>query len=47
MRLAALRGPEAFAIEQTELPTIAPDEVLLRVVGSGVCASATTTSRTR
>ena len=39
MRIAALRGPEAFAIEQTELPSVAQDEVLVRVVGSGVCAS--------
>lgn len=39
MRIAALRGPEAFEIEETDVPTIAPDQVLVRVVASGVCAS--------
>lgn len=39
MRIAALRGRRAFEIEETDLPVIAPDEVLVRVVGSGVCAS--------
>ena len=39
MRIAALRGREAFQVEETEIPAIAPDEVLVRVVGSGVCAS--------
>jgi threonine dehydrogenase-like Zn-dependent dehydrogenase len=39
VRIAALRGHEAFAIEETDVPAIAPDEVLVRVVGSGVCAS--------
>ncbi len=39
MRIAALRGRESFAIEQAEIPAIEPGEVLVRVVGSGVCAS--------
>ena len=39
MRIAVLRGREAFEIEETDVPEIAPDEVLVRVVVSGVCAS--------
>jgi threonine dehydrogenase-like Zn-dependent dehydrogenase len=39
MRIAALRSREAFEVEEIEMPVIAPDEVLVRVVGSGVCAS--------
>jgi threonine dehydrogenase-like Zn-dependent dehydrogenase len=39
VRIAVLRGRESFAIEQTDVPEIEPDEVLVRVVGSGVCAS--------
>jgi threonine dehydrogenase-like Zn-dependent dehydrogenase len=39
MRIAALRGREAFEIEEADVPAIAPDEVLVRVVASGVCAS--------
>lgn len=39
MRIAVLRGPEAFEIEEAPVPVIRPDEVLVRVVVSGVCAS--------
>jgi threonine dehydrogenase-like Zn-dependent dehydrogenase len=39
MKIAALRAREGFVIEEAELPVIAPDEVLVRVVVSGVCAS--------
>jgi threonine dehydrogenase-like Zn-dependent dehydrogenase len=39
MKIAALRGREAFEVEEVEIPSIAPDEVLVRVVVSGVCAS--------
>lgn len=39
MRIAVLRSREAFEIEETDVPTIAPDQVLVRVVASGVCAS--------
>jgi threonine dehydrogenase-like Zn-dependent dehydrogenase len=39
MRIAALRGPESFEIEEAPVPSIEPDEVLVRVVVSGVCAS--------
>ena len=39
MRIAVLRGPEGFDIEEVDPPTIRPDEVLVRVVVSGVCAS--------
>jgi threonine dehydrogenase-like Zn-dependent dehydrogenase len=39
VRIAALRGREAFAIEEVPVPSIAPDEVLVQVVVSGVCAS--------
>jgi threonine dehydrogenase-like Zn-dependent dehydrogenase len=39
MKIAALRGREAFEIEEVDVPEIEPDEVLVRVVVSGVCAS--------
>jgi threonine dehydrogenase-like Zn-dependent dehydrogenase len=39
VKIAALRGREVFEIEQVDVPSIAPDEVLVRVVVSGVCAS--------
>ena len=39
MKIAALHGREAFAIEEADLPTIGSDEVLVRTVVSGVCAS--------
>ena len=39
MRIAVLRGREAFEIEDVPVPSIRPDEVLVRVVASGVCAS--------
>jgi threonine dehydrogenase-like Zn-dependent dehydrogenase len=39
MRIAVLRERESFAIEEADVPAIEPDEVLVRVVGSGVCAS--------
>ena len=39
MRIAALRGPERFEVEEAPVPPIRPDEVLVRVVVSGVCAS--------
>jgi threonine dehydrogenase-like Zn-dependent dehydrogenase len=39
MRIAVLRGPGGFSIEETELPRIRPEEVLVKVVASGVCAS--------
>jgi threonine dehydrogenase-like Zn-dependent dehydrogenase len=39
VRIAALRGPETFEIEEAPVPSIEPDEVLVRVVVSGVCAS--------
>jgi threonine dehydrogenase-like Zn-dependent dehydrogenase len=39
MKIAALRGREAFEVEEVEIPSIASDEVLVRVVVSGVCAS--------
>jgi threonine dehydrogenase-like Zn-dependent dehydrogenase len=39
VRIAALRAPETLAIEEVEQPEPAPEEVLVRVVGSGVCAS--------
>jgi threonine dehydrogenase-like Zn-dependent dehydrogenase len=39
MKIAVLRGPEAFEIEEVEVPSVARDEVLVRVVASGVCAS--------
>jgi threonine dehydrogenase-like Zn-dependent dehydrogenase len=39
MKIAVLRGREAFEIEEVDVPSFAPDEVLVRVVVSGVCAS--------
>ena len=39
MRIAVLRGPRGFEVEEVDLPAIRPDEVLVRVVVSGVCAS--------
>jgi threonine dehydrogenase-like Zn-dependent dehydrogenase len=39
VRIAALTAPASFAIQEADLPAVAPDEVLVRVVGSGVCAS--------
>ena len=39
MRIAVLRGPEAFEVEDAPVPDLRPDEVLVRVVVSGVCAS--------
>jgi threonine dehydrogenase-like Zn-dependent dehydrogenase len=39
VRIAALRGREGFEVEEAPVPAIRPDEVLVRVVVSGVCAS--------
>lgn len=39
MRIAALRGAQSFVVEEAEVPEPAANEVLLRVVVCGVCAS--------
>jgi threonine dehydrogenase-like Zn-dependent dehydrogenase len=39
VKIAALRGREGFVIEETEVPAIRPDEVLVKAAVSGVCAS--------
>jgi threonine dehydrogenase-like Zn-dependent dehydrogenase len=39
VKIAALRAGEGFVIEEAEVPSIRPDEVLVKVVVSGVCAS--------
>jgi 2-desacetyl-2-hydroxyethyl bacteriochlorophyllide A dehydrogenase len=39
MRIAALTGTGEFALEETDVPGIRPDEVLVRVAACGVCAS--------
>jgi threonine dehydrogenase-like Zn-dependent dehydrogenase len=39
VRIAALRGRETFEVEEAPVPSIGPEEVLVRVVVSGVCAS--------
>ncbi|MDF1605412.1 zinc-binding dehydrogenase [Nocardioides sp. YIM 152315] len=39
MRIAVLRGPERFEVDDVPVPRIRPDEVLVRVAASGVCAS--------
>ena len=39
MRIAVLHGARRFAVEEQPVPTIGPDEVLLRVAACGVCTS--------
>jgi 2-desacetyl-2-hydroxyethyl bacteriochlorophyllide A dehydrogenase len=39
LRIAVLEGPRTFAVVDADVPEIAPDEVLVRVVNCGVCAS--------
>jgi threonine dehydrogenase-like Zn-dependent dehydrogenase len=39
VKIAVLRADQGFVIEETEAPSVRPDEVLVRVVVSGVCAS--------
>jgi threonine dehydrogenase-like Zn-dependent dehydrogenase len=39
VKIAVLRARSGFVVEETEVPSIRPDEVLVRVVVSGVCAS--------
>jgi L-iditol 2-dehydrogenase len=39
MRIAALKGPSEFVIEEVPAPQIAADEVLVRVAACGVCTS--------
>jgi D-arabinose 1-dehydrogenase-like Zn-dependent alcohol dehydrogenase len=39
MRIAVLTGPERFEIAEVPPPEIGPDELLVRVAASGVCAS--------
>ncbi|MEO3922514.1 zinc-binding dehydrogenase [Micromonosporaceae bacterium B7E4] len=39
MRIAVLTGPERFEIAEVPPPEIGPDELLVRVRASGVCAS--------
>ena len=39
MRIAVLRSRQAFEIEDVPVPSIRPDEVLVEVIVSGVCAS--------
>jgi threonine dehydrogenase-like Zn-dependent dehydrogenase len=39
VKIAVLKGREAFEVEEVDVPSIAPDEVLVRVAVSGVCAS--------
>jgi 2-desacetyl-2-hydroxyethyl bacteriochlorophyllide A dehydrogenase len=39
MQIAALTAAGAFEIEDVAVPQIRPDEVLVKVAGSGVCAS--------
>jgi threonine dehydrogenase-like Zn-dependent dehydrogenase len=39
VRIAVLRGPQAFDIEDVPVPSVRPDEVLVEVGVSGVCAS--------
>jgi threonine dehydrogenase-like Zn-dependent dehydrogenase len=39
VKIAALDGPRRFVIEEADVPTAAPDEVLVEVAACGVCAS--------
>lgn len=39
MRIAKLEGARQFSIEEQPLPTIAPDEALVKVAACGVCTS--------
>jgi threonine dehydrogenase-like Zn-dependent dehydrogenase len=39
VRIAALDGPRRFVVEEVDVPTAAPDEVLVKVAACGVCAS--------
>ncbi|MGI5152269.1 zinc-binding dehydrogenase [Plantactinospora sp. CA-294935] len=39
MRIAVLTGPERFEIAEVPPPEVGPDELLVRVAASGVCAS--------
>jgi threonine dehydrogenase-like Zn-dependent dehydrogenase len=39
MRIAVLTGRQSFEIEEIDVPAVRPDEVLVRVAASGVCAS--------
>jgi threonine dehydrogenase-like Zn-dependent dehydrogenase len=39
VKIAVLRADQGFVIEETEAPSVRPDEVLVQVVVSGVCAS--------
>jgi threonine dehydrogenase-like Zn-dependent dehydrogenase len=39
MMMAALRAATAFEIQDVAVPRVRPDEVLVRVVASGICAS--------
>jgi L-iditol 2-dehydrogenase len=39
MKIAVLEAPERFEVVEADAPAIGPDEVLVRVVNCGVCAS--------
>ncbi|QIG43336.1 zinc-binding dehydrogenase [Nocardioides anomalus] len=39
MKVAVLRGPQRFEVVDAPVPDLRPDEVLVRVAASGVCAS--------
>jgi threonine dehydrogenase-like Zn-dependent dehydrogenase len=39
MKIAVLRGPQRFEVVEAPVPDIRPDEVLVKVAVSGVCAS--------
>jgi threonine dehydrogenase-like Zn-dependent dehydrogenase len=39
MKIAVLRGAQRFEVVDEPVPAVRPDEVLVRVVASGVCAS--------
>jgi threonine dehydrogenase-like Zn-dependent dehydrogenase len=39
MKLAVLKGPRQFEVTEADVPSIGPDEVLIKVAACGVCAS--------
>jgi threonine dehydrogenase-like Zn-dependent dehydrogenase len=39
VKIAVLRAPRTFEIEEADVPAVAADQVLVRVAASGVCAS--------
>ena len=39
MKAVRVYGPEDYRLEEAPVPKIGPDEVLVRVLAAGICAS--------